>query len=501
MKRIRKNVDEILQRSLPSASTSETSAALDRISRRLWSHGISEDRTEETLNPVRRRSPSRWLAAAAIVVAAITIAVLFPARTVRSAPAVLEDGAGSRSIRYGEVVKPQGAGTLRLVDGSRVELGLETEVSLEHGNDGVRLQVRRGDVIVNAAERLMVHTRDVSAVGKIFLVNAKEEGSRVAAIGSEARVQQGQTEKRLLTGEQMTTNPQIVQAISPQDEIAWVRGLQARMALAEQAVVEAQKLAEALKERRETFEVISIRLSSNLPDGARGGPVPYGCAGNGPTVDPGRIVFNNQNLYTLAAMANDFNCIQAMSLGLITGGPSFVATDQYLIEVTIPKEAGFQPVAGRRFSLGQYPKIQTMFRNMLEDRFKLVVHREKKEVPGYALTVAKGGHKLRADAPFLPKEVPTPPGAADMRAQGMTMAGLANFLSTALKKPVVDRTGIAGSFPIFVYYAMPDDTGLNPSPYPGLTTAIEEQLGLKLESIRTTVDTLVIDHAEKPTEN
>jgi len=70
-----------------------------------------------------------------------------------------------------------------------------------------------------------------------------------------------------------------------------------------------------------------------------------------------------------------------------------------------------------------------------------------------------------------------------------------------LKKPVVDRTGIAGSFPIFIYYAMPDDTGLNPSPYPGLTTAIEEQLGLKLESIRTTVDTLVIDHAEKPSEN
>ncbi|HET9131740.1 MAG TPA: TIGR03435 family protein [Terriglobia bacterium] len=66
---------------------------------------------------------------------------------------------------------------------------------------------------------------------------------------------------------------------------------------------------------------------------------------------------------------------------------------------------------------------------------------------------------------------------------------------------MVDRTGISGSFPIFVYYSMSGDVSIDPSPYPDLVTAVEEQLGLKLEPAKTMVDTIVIDHAEKPTEN
>jgi uncharacterized protein (TIGR03435 family) len=64
----------------------------------------------------------------------------------------------------------------------------------------------------------------------------------------------------------------------------------------------------------------------------------------------------------------------------------------------------------------------------------------------------------------------------------------------------MDRSGISGSFPVFIYFAIPDDN-LNPSGYPDLITAVEEQLGLKLEPIKTTVGTLVIEHAEKPSEN
>ncbi|HET9131739.1 MAG TPA: hypothetical protein VFO86_12360, partial [Terriglobia bacterium] len=87
--------------------------------------------------------------------------------------------------------------------------------------------------------------------------------------------------------------------------------------------------------------------------------------GNGPTVDPGRITFNNQNLFTLVTLAYDFNCVQAMLLGLVNGGAPFVGTDQYVIQVTIPKDVDFQPVTGRRFVLGDYPKVQALFRNML----------------------------------------------------------------------------------------------------------------------------------------
>jgi uncharacterized protein (TIGR03435 family) len=503
MKPKKTSVDEIIKQSLPSAELSEMDAALNRVSNRLWDHDLIQTGPRDSSLPNRapRRVQSRILAIAGIA-AAIVLAFVISSRTVQSAPAILEDNAGTRRIQFDELVSPNGAGTLKFPDGSQVEMRSDSQVLLRQSKSGVQLQVRSGGVIVNAAAPLRVQTNDISAEGKVFFVSAKQEGSRVAAIGSEAQVQQGPTERKLLPGEQLSTNSESGESFSLQDEIRWIRQLQTQTALAEIAAAEAQRAAAPASSPSPAFDVVSIRLSNgNLPQGARGSGAGYGCAGNGPTVDPGRITFNNQNLYTLVTMAYDFNCIQAMSLGLVSGGPSFVGTDQYVIQVTIPKDVDFQPVSGRRFSLGQYPIVQGMFRKMLADRFKLAVHKEKKEMSAYALTVAKGGSKLRADAPFLPKDAPTPQGAGDLRASGASMDGLANLLSYAMKKPVVDRTGISGSFPIFVYYAMPGDASLNPSPFPDLITAVEEQLGLKLESTKTMVDTIVIDHAEKPTEN
>jgi uncharacterized protein (TIGR03435 family) len=472
----------------------------------------------------------RWRLALTFAAAALVL-VFTQSPAIRSfvwgvnAPAVVEAADGELyrvsggqplhagdTIKAGDAVRTDGSvgSLLKLADGSSVEMRSKSELALERADDGLRIRLGKGDVIVNAAKQgpgrhLYVQTKDVTVavVGTVFLVNAEQEGSRVAVIEGQVQVRRGATANALLPGEQVATSPRM--ALPPvTEEISWSRNVKAHIALLQRQPAAIPAPAQGVAEPGDRFEVVSIRRSDpNAGAGQRGAPgtASYGCAGNGPTVDPGRIIFNNQNLYTLVTMAYGFDCVRAMSLGLISGGPTFVGTDQYVIQATIPKEAGFQPVEGRRFRLGDYPKILTMVRNMVEDRFKVAVHREKKEAPGYALTVAKGGHKLRADAPFKPQDAPTPPGAGDFRVSGATLEAVANLLSMALKKPVVDRTGITGQFPMFVYYAMPDATGVNNSPYPDMITAFEEQLGLKLEPIKTTVETLVIDHAEKPSEN
>ena len=102
---------------------------------------------------------------------------------------------------------------LKLADGSAIEMRSNSALRLHQANDGVQIHLDAGSVIVNAARQrtghLYVKTRDmtVSVVGTVFLVNAEEEGSRVAVIEGEVRVQQGEIETKLRPGQQVTTNP------------------------------------------------------------------------------------------------------------------------------------------------------------------------------------------------------------------------------------------------------------------------------------------------------
>ena len=149
-----------------------------------------------------------------------------------------------------------------------------------------------------------------------------------------------------------------------------------------------------------------------------------------------------------------------------------------------------------------------MLRALLAERFKLAFHRQTKEMSAYVVTVGKNGHKLR------PSEGP---GPARLSSKGMaasaeqaTVAEMTELLTTPLRAPVVDETGLKGRF----------DFNLDVSPYisevltkrpqgdsiPDLIalgiTAIQEQLGLKVDSRKVPVEILVIDHVEKiPTEN
>jgi uncharacterized protein (TIGR03435 family) len=160
-----------------------------------------------------------------------------------------------------------------------------------------------------------------------------------------------------------------------------------------------------------------------------------------------------------------------------------------------------------------------MMRAVLEDRFKLKVHSEKKEFPLYALTVTKGGSKLKAAIPgdTYANGLKGLDGIArgdsifsnngTLTGQKISIARLCDYLGAVLHRMVEDRTGLTGKFD-FTMQSTPDerrvagaeDNGATNSA-PSIFTALQEQLGLKLESTKGPIDTIVIDHAEMPSEN
>jgi uncharacterized protein (TIGR03435 family) len=146
-----------------------------------------------------------------------------------------------------------------------------------------------------------------------------------------------------------------------------------------------------------------------------------------------------------------------------------------------------------------------MVKKLMAERFQFKYHSEKRELAVYALTVAKTGPKLtksQGDPNGTPGLGFGPPG--NMGATNATMADVAEAMQQgALDRPVVDQTGLTGRFDLRLRW-MPDEmrsTLANTEAFPDLFTAIQEQLGLRLVSTRAQVDVLVIDRAERPSEN
>ena len=156
--------------------------------------------------------------------------------------------------------------------------------------------------------------------------------------------------------------------------------------------------------------------------------------------------------------------------------------------------------------------VRLMFQTMLEDRFHLKVHRETKELSSYDLVVGKGGSKLKTAEPDSKITVDGKPIRAGTGAvsggedglhlvgKGASMEQLVGSLGGMLHAPVRDHTGLAGLFDYNVVFSR-DDNPAELSSQPFLTTAIEEELGLKLEKSKGSFEVLVIDHIEKPSAN
>jgi uncharacterized protein (TIGR03435 family) len=186
----------------------------------------------------------------------------------------------------------------------------------------------------------------------------------------------------------------------------------------------------------------------------------------------------------------------------VSGGPSWVATDGYDVSAVAPEPN----VSSDDFSL--------MMQNLLKDRFALRVHTEAHETRVYVLMPAKHGLKLPNARPepciygWKAPDVNPQAGCAGMNVtpgtiidEKVSMQWFSTVLADVLGRPVVDRTGFTGSFKAHIEFAPVAPGGDIDSTKPSIFTALEEQLGLRLESQKGSEEVLVIDHVERPSEN
>ncbi|HVV47942.1 MAG TPA: TIGR03435 family protein [Bryobacteraceae bacterium] len=140
-----------------------------------------------------------------------------------------------------------------------------------------------------------------------------------------------------------------------------------------------------------------------------------------------------------------------------------------------------------------------LLQSLLEDRFHLKVHREDRQTTLYSLVVAKNGPKMkRSDTPNPSMGNSLQDGKMVLKAEGLSMGGLARFLSRQAGRPVADKTGLSGNYDVKLEWS-PDQ---NPdSAADSIFSAIQEQLGLRIEATKGPVSFVVIDSVERPSEN
>jgi uncharacterized protein (TIGR03435 family) len=435
MKPDERNIDEILEHSLPTAPRGQMDAALDRVFARLQSDRgwtVAEPRADVDVVPVVRWS---WRPAVTIAVATVAVAAavwLGASLRVTGDDAVLEIAGGSSSrIGAGQIVKAIGDGSmLALPDGSRVEMRAQSELAWARADDGLTIRLRTGSIIVNAAKQrsghLYVQTKDmtVAVVGTVFLVNAEKDGSRVAVIEGEVRVQEGTIETRLRPGEQVATS-RTAAARPLKEEIAWSRDAGAHLSILEAfekgiaattgprtPLANAARSANAPPGQAaaaapgQEFEEAAIRPCDldNLP------PTPAGARAGGANsfqMTPGRTYALCMTPATLIRTAYgygpadldfltggrlgggrgmSFNTVYGLGVedGIrVRGGPDWIRSERYTIDAVANGPASAETMR------------RQMLQTLLERRFQLKAHIETEQIPAFSLTVAPGGLKMK----------------------------------------------------------------------------------------------------------
>jgi uncharacterized protein (TIGR03435 family) len=253
-----------------------------------------------------------------------------------------------------------------------------------------------------------------------------------------------------------------------------------------------------------TFEVASIKIAKGCGNTNDGAPIKIKL---GPSYQPGGRYFTCSLLMYILADAYQMELFSP-----IIGLPNW------------SKDIFFQ-IDAKAEGNPDKAQMHLMVQSLLEDRFKLWMHREKGEIQAYSLVVAKGGDKLQQakdehNNPVLSR--PTPEQRknnglgikvslgpiAVLIGKSVTMDELAQGLSSVIARggrKVVDKTGLLGWYDIQMQYANPlleDNSGPDTeSSAPNVFTAIQEQLGLKLEVSKIPSNIFVIDNLEKPSEN
>jgi uncharacterized protein (TIGR03435 family) len=248
-------------------------------------------------------------------------------------------------------------------------------------------------------------------------------------------------------------------------------------------------IAFAQEEPRPTFDVASIKI--NVDGGPEGGfrPMPGG-----------RLTAKNTSLTNLIAETYGH-----LLYYQVVGGPGWMNSARFDIEA-------------RAHGNPDEDRIMLMLQPLLEDRFKLKLHHETRELPVFTLTAARGGIKLKpskAGSCVAGDKFYAPLGGEakycgtnrffrkgsniEWNATRIDTAAAAKLLSSVLRRTVVDKTGFTGTFDVHVEWTPDSDS--SDAAGPSIFTVLREELGLKLESAKGPVDVLVIDHAEKPDAN
>src|SRR5580658_1937427 len=236
--------------------------------------------------------------------------------------------------------------------------------------------------------------------------------------------------------------------------------------------------------------------------------------------EPGMLVADGATVKFLVQFAYRVNDSQ------VSGGPGWIDSEHYEIEAKRDDSSADARPKLSRDEEGQ--QLRLMVQSLLADRFKLVLHHETKELPIYAMVVAKNGPKLH-ESPSAPDDEapPGPPtpngpqarhsfrmnGGNELSVISQSLDKFADLLAHQLGRPVVNQTGLNGNYDFTLKWTPDERRGQMPGGPPGdaappadangpsIFTALQEQLGLKLESQKGPVDTIVIDHEEKPSEN
>jgi uncharacterized protein (TIGR03435 family) len=240
-----------------------------------------------------------------------------------------------------------------------------------------------------------------------------------------------------------------------------------------------------------TFDVASIRLNTTGATGGGGGPRPGG-----------RYAMTNMPTRSLISIA------YGIASDRVLGGPGWLVTDRYDIIATTKEN----PTRA---------ETSQMLQALLRERFKLAIRPEKRDLPVYTLLLARRDGQLgpamrqaavdcndpearkKAAAAAAPGRIPCglTSERGDFQGGGITMPNLEIVLSSAAGRPVLDRTGLTGSFDIELKWTPTLGADAAPADAVSIFTAVQEQLGLRLENATAPLDVILIDRIERPTEN
>jgi uncharacterized protein (TIGR03435 family) len=249
------------------------------------------------------------------------------------------------------------------------------------------------------------------------------------------------------------------------------------------------------------FALIAVPVLSQLPDPAAANP-PKPLTWDAVSIKPHKQLDNSSTMQwtsdgiefrNMTLQALFLNAFDVRSESQITGYPAWVNSEHFDIQAKMDAETADQyrklkgPESGRQW--------RSFMRQILDERFGLKFHIEKRELPVYNLIVAKQGLKLKESVDD--GNGMSSMGQGKLTAHRSQVGSLAFSLSGTVGRVIIDKTGLTALYDIDLTWS-PDD---EPNTGPSIFAALQEQLGLKLEPAKAPLDVVVIDHIERPSEN